>query len=177
MAELDLVFDFDGWKLNGVYIFSQPSAFAFLGPEDTPPTETLIEPGFLEKLKAGLTGQTLAPKRQVHDDDALIYEKLGLCLEFESCVYEFKIFVQDDQDLDFKRFPGRFVFGAETLDLSAKTSIQNVKDLFGTPDEEDTDSDYIEYNIGQYELIFWFDESHNLHQIYGALNTSDEANS
>lgn len=168
MPELDLVFDFDGWKLGGIYIFSPPAAFAFFGVEDTPPTETTLQPNLLERLAAGVTGRKLESKRRISDDQALVFSRLGLSLEYDVVrIFEFEIQVQKDEVLEVSAFPGRFVFGIDKLDLSPTTTIQNVKDLFGTPNDEDPDLDFISYNIQDYELTFWFDDKHNLERIVG----------
>jgi hypothetical protein len=174
MPDLDLVFDFDGWKLNGVYIFSEPAAFAFLGAEDTPPTETVIQPGLLERMKAGLTGRKAKEKRVASDDETLIYTKLGLWLEYEdNCIYWFKIQVGVNETSNASHFPGRFVFGADTVDLSSNSSPQNVKDIFGIPDDGDIDDGdecgYVIYNINNYELEFGFDEHQKLETIEGSI--------
>jgi hypothetical protein len=176
MPDLDLVFDFDGWKLNGVYIFSEPSAFAFLGVEDTPATETVLQPGLLERMKAGLTGRKAQGKRIVQSDDSLVYQKYGLWLDYEGDqIYEFDIYIQTDNDINSGRFPGRFVFGAEPINLSGISNLQNIKDIFGKPDEEDDEFTYLSYSINNYELDFWFDENQNLESIKGSLLDLDAA--
>jgi hypothetical protein len=174
MPDLDLVFNFDGWKLNGVYIFSEPAAFAFLDAEETLPTETVIQPGLLERVKAGLTGRKAQGKRIVRDDETLVYQKLGLWLEYEeNCVFYFTIYLKADEDLETSRFPGRFVFGADMINLSGNSSSQNVKDIFGIPDDGDIDEGdewgYISYNINKYVLEFGFDEHQKLETIEGSI--------
>jgi hypothetical protein len=174
MPDLDLVFDFDGWKLNGVYIFNEPAAFAFLGAEDTPPSETVIQPGLLERVKAGLTGRQAEAKRRISDDEALVYRNLGLYLEYEdNCVYECTIYLKADQDSNTSPFQGRFVFGTDQVDLSSNSSPQNVKDIFGIPDDGDIDDGdewgYIIYKINNYELEFGFDEHQKLETIEASI--------
>jgi hypothetical protein len=182
MLDLDLVFDFDGWKLNGVYVFSEPAAFAFLGTEDTPATETIIRPGLLERVKAGLRGRKAQEKRIVRDDQTLVYRKYGLWLEYEeNCIYDFLMYLKPDQDSNTNRFPGHFVFGADAIDLSSNSSPQNVKDIFGIPDDGDIDDGdewgYIIYNINNYVLEFGFDEHQKLEKIEGSMADVEDTDS
>ncbi len=174
MSDFDLVFDFGGWKLNGVYIFSEPAAFAFLGLEDTPPTKTVIQPGLLERMKAGLTGRKAKEKRIVRDDESLRYRKYGLWLEYEeNQIYGFTIDILEI-NLNASSFPIQFVFGNDTLDLNATSSFQQVKDIFGNPDEEDDELRYLIYNIKDYNLHFDFGEDQNLESIEGFIVNADE---
>jgi hypothetical protein len=178
MPDLDLVFDFDGWKLSGVYIFRKPAAFAFLGAEDTPPTETVMQPGLLARVTAGLMGRKAKEKRIVRSDDSLVYRKLGLWLDYEGeQIYEFDIYVQADNYINASRFPGRFVYGADSINLNDTSNLQNVKDIFGIPDEED-DELRLTYNINKYELNFWFDGDQTLESIKGSIldDLDDEDN-
>jgi hypothetical protein len=175
MPDLDLVFDFDGWKLNGLHIFSEPAAFAFLGAEDTPPTEVVVQPGLLERVKAGLLGRKAQEKRIVYSDSYLVYRKLGLWLEYNgNCICGFEIHVQADEYLQASSFPGRFVFGNDILDLGSASSFQHVKDIFGIPDEEDDESCYLTYTINKYELEFWFDDDQTLESIKGSIVDAED---
>jgi hypothetical protein len=173
MSDLDLVFDFDAWKLNGVYIFSEPAAFAFLGTEDTPPTEIVMQPGLLERVAAGLTWRKAQGKRIVRDEDeSLVYRKLGLRIEYvENRINCFKIRVVANETLNYSHFPGRFVFRAKAIDLSNNLNPQNIKDIFGEPDEGDIvdgdEWDFISYNINDYFLTFKFNEHQKLEMIEG----------
>jgi hypothetical protein len=165
MPDLDLVFDFDGWKLGGVYIFSAPTAFAFLGAAETT-TEFEIQPRFFERIKAALMGKPVTVKRFIRP----WYKRLGLQFEHKnSCIREFIIYVQGDESINLKGFPGHFVFAHEPIVLNATSTLQNVKDIFGNPDDEEDSVSYLYYEIKDYELYFWFDEDHKLTHLEGRI--------
>jgi hypothetical protein len=169
MPDLDLVFDFDGWKLNGVYIFSEPAAFAFLGTEDTEVTDLFVQPGFLERIRAGLKGQRIQTRRQLYDDYVFIYRKFGLCFIYaKNRVCQFEIHLISSSKL-LSGFPGSFTFGSDKLELSSNSSLQDVKDKVGNPNEEDTEFGCIVYKNNYYELSFWFDEQQKLTRIGGSI--------
>jgi hypothetical protein len=177
MSELDLVFDFNGWTLNGVYIFSEPAAFAFLGTEKTPPVEIVVQPGLLERMKAGLRSQKVQAKRKFYDDYALIYSKLGLWFDYDgNQIYHFEICLTNSSKFT-NCFSGRFIFGDNQIELNSNSSLQDVKDNVGNPNEENIEFGYITYKNDYYELSFLFNEHQKLEGIEGSIldNVDNEA--
>ncbi len=115
--------------------------------------------------------QTILPEL----DDSLFYEKLDLKLVYDAdCTHEFEIFIQYDTDTDYTQFLGYLVLNNKTINLTGKIGFQSLKNLFGTPDFEDPENDYLIYKINHYDLSFWFDTDQFLYQIYATLNLNDQ---
>lgn len=154
MNPSDLVFDFDGWKLNGVAMGDDISRLSFLGPEDTPPTE--VQPNLLERLASSFTGREA--KARVRDDLSLVYYKLGLSVEYEeNRIYGYEFYLNDDT-WGYWPYAGRFVNGGEPINLSAQTTFDEVVQLFGALTDQDEDRDYLSYVNDGWDLSFWFNE-------------------
>jgi hypothetical protein len=161
MSDLDLVFDFDGWKLNGVHIFSEPAAFAFLGKGETRTSKIVLQSGLLERFKAWFKGQNIGAKPEIIYDCTLIYRKFGLHFSYlnDKCVET--IYIDS-------LFPGRFIFGTDPIELSGDSSPQNIKDIFGNPNEENTKLRVLDYVINDYKLNFYFNKQQKLDALMGS---------
>lgn len=109
MNPSDLVFDFDGWKLNGVGMGEDIARLSFLGQEDTPPSE--VQPNLPERLASSLTGKQA--KAKLKDDPSLVYYSLGLSVEYEqNRIYGYGFCFGDDYS-GFSPYTGRFVNGGD----------------------------------------------------------------
>ncbi|WP_027892540.1 hypothetical protein [Calidithermus chliarophilus] len=172
LSPQNLVFDFDGWKLCGVPIGSPASRFDFLGPEDTPPEEVTLEPGFLGRLLGH------RPRKELRDDEALVYRELGLYLECDGgTVCQFIFHIQPDPYLQMQPYPGRFVNGEQEVGLSARSTYDDVLALFpgGEGLEVEAEDSYIECVSGDYVLTFWFDEGRRLESVEALYDNTREA--